>query len=309
VTLLNYLDDPSLAWSLVWRPLIVGAALVITSAVLSVLVVLKRLSFVGQGVSHAAFGGIGLAAILGVAMSVLAGPPAGQSASDLDAGAAGAIELTIILGFCVISALLMDRLSDRRSVQMDTAIGILLVGAMALGGVLVEAARQWAQAAGQPVNSRSWENILFGSMQVVSQQDVWVSWIASGVVVGSLWLLRRPLLLWATDEQAASTFGVPVRRVRISLMILLSIAVVVSMKLAGVVPASALLVLPGAIALQLSRRLGIVLLLAVGIGLAGLVTSMALALQLNVQVGPSLVLVLTGVFLVVWLLRTGKDRS
>lgn len=287
MTILDYLRDADLAWQLIWCPLIVGAALVLTSGVLSVLVVLKRLSFVGQGVSHSAFGGIGLAAVLGVAASVWFG----VRPSD-----GGVFELAIVVVFCAISALLMNAVSDRKTVQIDTGIGILLVAAMALGGVLVDLASQWAQSAGLATGKRSWENILFGSMQVVGQQDVAISWGAAAIILLVLWLVRRPLLFWAMDEQAAGAFGVPVARVRAVLMVLLSVAVVVSMKLAGVVPASAMLVLPGAIALQFSQRLVPVIGLSVGAGLAGLVAAMAVSLTFNLQLGPCLVLVLTGAF-------------
>ena len=292
----DYLADTALAWPLVWRPLLVAAALVLMSSVLSVLVVLKRLSFAGQGISHSAFGGVGVAAVLGVLLGGVGGV------------LAPGIEFLIVLGFCTSCALLMAHISDRRRVQMDTGIGLLLVAAMALGGVLVDVARHAAELRGVAAPARSWESVLFGSIQVVGPIDVVTSWSVCAGVLATLWLVRRPLLFWAVDEPAAEAFGVPVRRVRAVLMVLLSLAVVTSMKLAGVVPATALLVLPGAIALRLADRLWLVLALGVGAALLGLVLAMALALQFNVQAGPSLVLVLTGVFFMTYLVP-GKARA
>jgi ABC-type Mn2+/Zn2+ transport system permease subunit len=287
--ILEYLRDPLLAWPLVGRPLVVGAALVLMSAVVSVLVVLKRLSFAGQGISHSAFGGVGIAAVAGAfaAGGTLSTP----------------VELAIVLVFCTLAAIATGLVADRRTVQVDTAIGLLLVGAMALGGVLVDLARHLAQARGVPPASRTWESILFGSMQVTSASDVWLSWSVAGVVLLALWLVRRPLLFWAFDEPTAVAFGVRTAWVRAGLMALLALVVVTSMKLAGVVPASALLVLPGAIALQCAQRLGAVLALALLAGLAGLLASMVLAVQLNLQLGPTLVLVLTAGFFGAWALR------
>ncbi|MFN7374682.1 MAG: metal ABC transporter permease [bacterium] len=300
MNLVDYLREPALAWALVYRPLLVGAALVLMSGTLSVLVVLKRLGFVGQGVSHSAFGGIGFAALAGVASSAWLG---------LRPVEGGLFELGIVLAFCIACALLMAEVSDRRTIRIDTAIGVLLVGAMALGGLLVDASRQWAGAIGQPATGRSWESVLFGSVQVVGDQDVLVAWASALLVLGTLWVVRRPMLFWALDEPAAEAFGVPVRRVRGVLMVLLAVAVVVSMKLAGVVPATALLVLPGAIALQCSARLWHVLGISMLVGVGGLVASMALALQLNLQPGPCLVLVLTVGFFVAWRVRGGNDQA
>jgi zinc transport system permease protein len=295
MNLLDYLADPVLAWPLVYRPLIVAAALVVMSGVLSVLVVVKRLSFAGQGISHSAFGGVGVAAVCGVLFS-------GTGALH------PALEFGLVLLFCAACALAMAHVSDRRRVQMDTGIGLLLVAAMALGGVLVDVSRHLAEAGGVVPKSRSWESVLFGSIQVVGPGDAWTAWGVCAGVLLVLWCVRRPLLFWAVDEPAAQAFGVPVRRVRGVLMVLLALAVVTSMKLAGVVPATALLVLPGAIALRVAGSLIGVIVVACAVGLMGLVVAMVLALQLNVQAGPSLVLVLTGAFFATYLrpARRGK---
>jgi zinc transport system permease protein len=290
MTLLDYLTDWSQAWPLVVRPLLIGGALTIMSALLSVLVVLKRLSFAGQGISHSAFGGIGLAAIVSVLIAIATGAHGGN---QVGVGAGGLVEFAIVLIFCTATALAMAAVADRKAIHIDTGIGLLLVAAMALGGVLVDVSRQLAAAHGLSSTARSWESVLFGSVLVTSNQDLLIAVSVLILIAGSLWWWRRPLLFWTFDEQSAPAFGVPAKRIRTLLMVLLSIVVVTSMKLAGVVPATALLVLPGAIALRLSQRLGTVLFLACVSGCIGLVVAMALALQFNLQPGPCIVLVLT----------------
>lgn len=280
------IDD---AWPLLLRPGLIGAALCVMCGVLSVPVVLKRLSFAGQGISHSAFGGIGVAAVIGVLFTSSKGASAGI-------GQGGLLEFAIVLAFCIGAALLMSSVGDRKATHEDTGIGMLLVAAMALGGVLVEVARQMALSRGLSPSTRTWESVLFGSVMIAGDTDILTAWLVAAAVVVAAWWWRRPLLFWTLDEQAAPVFGVPARGMRSLLMVLLAVAVVTSMKLAGVVPATALLVLPGATALRLSRSLYWVILLSVLSAAGGLAVALLLAVALNVQPGPALVLVLTGLY-------------
>lgn len=284
-TTLSNFDD---AWPLLLRPGLIGAALCVMCGVLSVPVVLKRLSFAGQGISHSAFGGIGVAALVGVLLS--------SSGESVGVGQGGLLEFGIVLLFCIGAALLMAVVGDRKATHEDTGIGMLLVAAMALGGLLVELARQAAISRGMAPSARTWESVLFGSVMVSGDSDIVLAWVVAALVVGAAWWWRRPLLFWTLDEQSAPVFGVSASGMRTLLMVLLAIAVVTSMKLAGVVPATALLVLPGAIALRLSASLGKVVLLALGCAVGGLVIALALAVMLNVQPGPTLVLVMTAMY-------------
>lgn len=285
---IEFLSDP-FARSILLSALATGLALVALCAVCSVLVVLKRLAFVGQGVSHSAFGGIGVSAVLAATL-VGVGMPAGWLVQG------GVVDFAVVLVFSIGAALLMASVADRRTLHMDTGIGILLVASMALGGVLVEVARSIAQSSGRLAASRSWESVLFGSITSSTWTDALVAWGVAGGVVALLLVIRRPLVFWAFDEHAAPAFGVPARRVRVLLMVILAVIVVTSMKLAGVVPATALLVLPGAIALRLSTRWGRVLILAILTGALGVVAGLVTSIELDIQPGPCIVLVLSAMF-------------
>lgn len=273
---LQHADQRALLAELYAQPLLAGLGVVVMCAVLSVLVVVKRLGFVGQGVSHSAFGGIGIAAMLAAFNLIPAEGPA---------------QLLVVVVFCVIAALGMARLSAKDDVPVDTAIGLWLVGSMALGAILVQVARDI-----RPAGTQSWESILFGSILASGPADTALAWIVTAAVLLTAWLVRRPLLFWALDEDAARAFGVPTPLVRTVLMVLLSLAVVVAMKLAGVVLATALLVLPGATALRLSRRLGPVVILSTVLGVVGLLGGLLLSLELDWQPGPSVVAVMTALF-------------
>jgi len=239
-------------------PLVAGLAIAVVCSVLSPLVVLKRLSFVGQGISHAAFGGIGIAALFGLS-------------TDAAVGTSG--QFAVVLGFCLLSGLLIAHLTQRGAASADTAIGIVLVGAMTLGAILIEA--------GARLHHRpppSWESILFGSIISVDWRDAVIAWAIAGAILITLAAVRRPLLFWAFDESAAPAFGVPASAMKYLLVVLLTLAIVTAMKLAGVVLATALLVLPGAAALRASDRFSAVWLLSLFAALAGVVGGLTLSL-------------------------------
>jgi zinc transport system permease protein len=303
-------------WSIITNPggdiaivlpgILTALAVVLMCSLLSPLVVIKRLGFIGQGISHSAFGGIGVAAVLAYPGLMIPGLMSGPW--HLRAGST--LEFWVIVLFCAIAALGMAAVSRRRTTPEDTAIGIFLVGSMALGALLVEAARSSASAArarfaseGLPlpqaleqVDFRTWESILFGSVYVNARADVVLAYAVLAGVLATLVWLRRPMAFWALDEETAKAFGVPTAALRTGLMLVLALVVVTSMKTTGVILATALLVLPGAIALRLSRRLGAVWGLSLTAGLLGLIGGIELSLQRNWPPGPCIVAVLAVLF-------------
>lgn len=275
----DYLTDPALA-GLYWPGVIAGLAMAAMCAVLSVFVVLKRLAFIGQGISHAGFGGIGVAAILGLTASTTSEAPLH-----------GIPQFAVVLCFCIGAALLIGVISKRggrgeAATHGDSAIGIVLVATMALGAILVAASKR----------GLAWESFLFGSLLQVSGYDAAVSWFLTMCTLGTLWLSRRQLLFWAFDEPAAEAFGVNASRMNLLLLLLLALATVTAMKLAGVVLATAMLVLPGAIALRLSVRLWTVMALSLGIAGAGLIGGIVLSFETDWAPGPCIVGVLSAMF-------------
>ncbi|MGE3108059.1 MAG: metal ABC transporter permease [Phycisphaerales bacterium] len=289
--ILDWLREPELR-AMLLPGLVGGIAVVITCALLSVLVVLKRLAFVGQGVSHSAFGGIGLAAYCGF-LAHAAADSAGTSPAY-----SWLITSGIVLVFCIVSAIGMGLLADMHGVREDTAIGVFLVAAMALGGLLLSLAIQRGRLSG----NAGYESILFGQVLAVSWSDAGVAVVACAAVVVTVWVLRRPMLFWAFDETSATAFGAPSLLLRLTLMVLLCIAIVTAMKIVGVVLATALLVLPGASALRLSDRLARVVVLSVGFGVLGLAGGVVIATeQGSVPPGATIVLSLCALFAAAWI--------
>lgn len=267
---------------LFWPGVLAGVAVAIQCALLSVLVALRRLAFVGQGVSHAALGGVGVAALAGFSgVGVLI--------------CAGAVCVASALGIGVVS----HRRGDREGEREDAAIGVFLAASMAAGAAMLSWRAQRPLPGAGPLPS--WESLLFGSILSVGEGAMWAAWGVGAAITLTLLAVRRPLLFWAFDEDASRVFGGRGLTMRLLLMTLLAGAVVVTMRLSGVVLASALLVLPGATALRLSRRLGVVLALACADALAGVLLGLAASFETDLPPGACIALALTLLYALAWL--------
>ncbi len=280
---IEYLFDPTLA-GLFWPGVIAALLVAVMGAVLSPLVVLKRMSFVGQGVSHAAFGGVGLVLFI----AALAG-----------VGGWGTGRQSLVAVFAVGSGLAIALLSRRG--ETDAAIGIVLAVCMAVGFALYRLAAGELRSRGLPPPPGI-EDVLFGSVLSVGWADVWATGAVTAVVLGCLWWSRRPMLAWAFDGATAGSLGINGDRMRAVLLVLLSLAVVATMQVAGVVLATAMLVLPGVIGLAVSARLRTVVVVSLVAALVGVVGGLVASFELGkngIQTGPAIVLVLAVVFAVV----------
>ena len=275
-----------LAWADLWlrfwdnafyqQALLGGLAVALMCSVLSVFVVLKRMAFIGQGISHAAFGGFG-AAVLAQALL-----PAMESVLARD---------LIVACFCVITALGIGCLSRRGKLSEDTAIGIAMVAAMALGVLLMERAAREPGYVPPPLHA-----VLFGDILFITQQEVWTVWIMAALIVAAVAAAFKELVFFAFDEEAARAFGVRTGLLYYGLLVALGLAVGAAMKTVGVILAGALLVLPGASARLWSIRVGWVTIISAVIGLGGLALGFVLSLGLEkFSTGPLIVLTLVAI--------------
>lgn len=251
-------------------PLLAGIALAVSCGLLSVLVVQKRLAFIGEGVAHAGFGGVGLASFLQLT---------------------GLARNAVIMGFCVAVGILIGLLSRRRRVMSDTAIGIMLVASMGVGFMLdqlratlinsqvFDQPPAWYSAltGGRIVTPPPWEQVIFGSILLVGPGDMWIAVGSSLAVILILGSLFKEVTFYAFDETVSHVFGVRSGALHYLVLVLIAVMIVLATKLAGLLLVTALLVAPGATAMLLSRRLSSVLwlsaMLAVGAVLVGYLTS------------------------------------
>lgn len=282
-------------------PALVAATLVaLIGAPLSVFVVLKRLAFIGQGVSHAAFGGVGVALVLGVAGATML---------------SSMMQLLIVLGFSIGAALLISALGRTSRGRLDTAIGIVLSASMALGFVLFTIAEsrhdhdEHGHAHGAHADEHHViEEILFGNILDTNWNSVWATLAGAAIILSLLWWARHKIIFWCFDEPVCNTYGVRSVRAGNLLLVLLSIAVVLSMQVVGVILAGAVLVLPGAAALHLSSKLRGVMVWAIAIALLGTFIGFAIGSQTAWPIGPSIVLVYAAAYLGALATTTASSR-
>lgn len=247
-----------LGYAFVQRALVVGVLLGVTCAVLSFFVVLKRMSFVGVGLSHAALGGVALGVVMGV-------PP-----------------LLAAAVFTTMVAWVIGWMRGRSEVSEDTAIGVFFPTAMALGVVLISISPEYRQ---------DLMAYLFGNILSVQRAEVLPLAALSAVSLGLVGWWFKELLFLGVDEEAAQAVGVPARPLRFLLLTVLAVTIVASVRLVGIVLVSAFLVIPAATGQAVARSLGQMLAVAVASAVASVVLGLWLSWLWDLPSGAAIVLV------------------
>jgi manganese/iron transport system permease protein len=190
-------------------------------------------------------------------------------------------------------ALLTGYLSAHSRVKQDTVLGIVFSGMFGIGLVLFVAV---------PTDQHL-DHILFGNVLGVGRADLWTAGLISGGVALILGLKWRDLLLYAFDPAQAQVSGLRVQWLHYGLLTLLSLTIVAVLSAVGIILAVALLIAPGAIAFLLVRRFGTMLLVAVAVTLLATLVGTWASFHLNSAPAPTIVLVLTAMFLLALLRR------
>ena len=249
--------------------LLVGAL----CGLIGVYIVLRRMSYIGHGLSHAVFGGAVISYLL-------------QVNFYLGAGLWG-----------VMSALLINELALRRKLSADAAIGIVTTASFAIGVAAISRHRRF---------TRNVEAALFGNVLGIMPADLWMIAGVTFVAGVSIFLLYRPLLFSTFDAETAEVFGVPTRWVNTLFALLLAAVLIVAMQVMGVTLIAAALIIPASTARLLTDRfarlLGLATVLGAAIGMVGMFASY----YLDMASGATIVLVGTGGFTLAWLLSSDR---
>ena len=258
------------------RALVAGILAGVLCGVLGFFVILKRLSFIGVGISHSALGGIAVGMLLGIEPLV----------------AAAVFSTFIAWG--------IGWLSQRGRLNEDTAIGILFSSAMALGVVLISMSK------GYQVDLFGY---LFGNILAVSPNDLIVLGAITAVVLFLIVMLFKELLFFAFDEEVAHASGLPIGALNMLLLTCLALSIVAAIRVVGLVLVEALLVIPAAIGYQLTRSYRTML--AISVASAVLATTFGLfaSYALDAAAGATIVLLLAAMFAVAMLWARWPTRS
>ena len=224
--------------------LLAGVLVSLVSGIIGTLVVLNRMVGISGGIAHAAYGGVGIASYFGF---------------DPVLGA---------VLFSLLSSVTMGVAHRKLRERSDTMIGVMWAVGMATGIIFV------SLTPGYRANLMSY---LFGSILAVSIQDIW--WMAGIALATVLFvaLFYRQLLAISFDEEFATVRNLPVTALSVLLLIMTGLAVVVAMRVVGLIMVIALLTIPSAIASMFFKNMRVIMLVAVGLGIvfisAGLVIS------------------------------------
>lgn len=253
---------------------LIAAVVAVPTALLSCFLVLKGWALMGDAVSHAVLPGVVLAYIFGFPLI-------------LGAFAAG-----------MITALATGYLSENSRVKQDTVMGVVFSGMFGLGIVIYTSI----------TSDIHLDHILFGNMLGVSPEDLKTAfWIALPVSV-VLVLKWKDLMLHAFDPAQARASSLPVGLLHYGLLTILSLTIVATMVATGLILAVGLLIAPGAIAFLLTRSFGKMLVVSVGVCLVSMLGGVYASFFLDSAPAPTVVLILTAIFIAAFLRRVGQTR-
>ena len=219
--LMEYFQYPFVRYAL-----IVGVLIALCSSLMGVTLVLKRFSFIGDGLSHVAFGAIAIASVL-----------------DLEN------DMLFVLPATVLCAILLLRAGQNAKIKGDAAIAMLSVGALAIGYLLMNLFSTSTTLSGDVCST------LFGSTSILTltRQEVWLCVGLSVVVVAVFVIFYHKIFAVTFDETFARACGTRVGAYNLMIAVIIAVIIVLAMNLVGSLLISALVIFPALAAMRVFR--------------------------------------------------------
>jgi len=265
-----------LEYGFIQRAIVAGIFISVLCSTLGVLLVLRRLSLIGDGLAHVTFGSVAIALLFKV------------------------YPLYVSLPIAVASSLGILKLMERARIFGDAAIGILSAVGIA-GGVMVA-----SMAGGFNVDLFSF---LFGNILAISIDEVYTAIALSIVVLAVIVFNYYDIFSITFDEEFAEASGINTGRINAMIVIFTAITVVLTMKVVGIMLASALLIFPAVTAFQLARGFRNALVIAALVAIISLFAGIVLSLALNMPTGASIVVMHFVFFVVAFALKSFIQRK
>ncbi len=276
-TLGSYLER-----SFVQNAIIVGVLIALCSSLLGVTLVLKRYSFIGDGLSHVAFGAMAIAAVIGL--------------TD---------DMPLTLAITVICAVLLLRMGKNAKIKGDAAIAVISVGSLAIGYLLMNLFSTSSNISGDVCST------LFGSTSILtlSSFDVWMCVILSVIVVLFFVLFYNRIFSVTFDENFAKATGQRAGLYNLLIAIVIAVIIVVSMQLVGSLLISALVIFPALSAMRVFKSFKSVTICSAIISVICALTGLLISILAGTPVGSTIVgvdIVVFIVFLIIGKITGGK---
>jgi zinc transport system permease protein len=265
-----------LSFAFLRRAFIVGLLVSLCAALLGVNLVLKRYAMIGTGLSHVGFAALAIAGVLNVPTVVLFG------VFDLTAH-------VITMPVVIATAFILLRLNESNKINGDSAVALISTGGLAIGVIVV------SLTTGLTLHIC---NIMFGSILVMSQGDMYLSVVLAFAVVGLFVIFYKQLFAVTYDENFARATGVKVEVWKSLLAILTAVTVVLGMRMMGALLIASLTLFPALSAMRVCKRFLCVVICAAIVGVCSFFVGMLFSYGLDLPPGASVVAVNLVVFLV-----------
>lgn len=265
-TLIHYFSFPFVQYAF-----IVGVLISLCSSLLGVTLVLKRFSFIGDGLSHVAFGAMAIAAVLNLSNNMY-----------------------LVLPFTVMAAILLLRTGKNTKIQGDAAIAVISVSSLALGYLLMNVFSSSANLAGDVCST------LFGSTSILTltKAEVYLCVILSIVVIAAFIVFYNKIFAVTFDENFAQAVGTHASLYNLVIAVIIAIIIVLAMNLVGSLLISALVIFPALSAMRVLRSFKSVIICSAAVSVVCSVSGLLISILAGTPVGSTIVAVNLFVFVV-----------
>ena len=270
------------SYEFVWFALIAGTLIALCSSLFGVVLVLKRFSFIGDGLSHVAFGALAIATVMNVTDNML-----------------------IVLPITVICAVLLLKTGQNTKIKGDSAIAMVSAGALALGYLLMSLFSNSRNVAGDVCST------LFGSFSIItlSRAEVILCAVLSVAVIALFVLLYNRIFAITFDEGFARASGIKASIYNLLVAVITAVIIVLAMNLVGSLLISALLIFPALSAMRVAHRFKSVVICSAAISTLCAVIGILTAILCSTPVGPTVVAVDIVAFLICYVVGKIKNQS
>lgn len=274
-TLIDYFQ-----FSFVQYAFIVGILIALCSSLLGVTLVLKRFSFIGDGLSHVAFGAMSIAAVLNLSNNMY-----------------------LVLPFTVVAAILLLRTGKNAKIQGDAAVAMISVGSLALGYLVMNVFKSSNNVAGDVCST------LFGATSILTlkRSEVWLCVILSVIVITAFIVFYNKIFAVTFDENFAQAVGTHASIYNLVIAIIIAVIIVLAMNLVGSLLISALVIFPALSSMRLFRSFKSVTICSAVISVFCAVSGLVISILAETPVGSTIVAADLVVFLLFCLM--GKFRK
>ncbi len=259
------------SYPFVQRAIIAGVLIALCSSLLGVTLVLKRFSFIGDGLSHVAFGAMAVAAVLGITN-----------------------QMTVVLPITILCAIILLKTGRGRKIKGDAAVAMASVGALAVGYLLLNIFPSKGNLSGDVCST------LFGSTSILtlSDADVWLCVVLSVLCVAVFVFCYHRIFAVTFDETFAEATGTKANAYNLVIAVVSAVIIVLAMNLVGALLCSALIIFPALCAMRVFKSFKSVVICSAAVSVTCALMGLILSVAFSTPVGSTIVAVDIGAFII-----------